>query len=55
MLDDFRPRTLSEVAKAVGSDPFEVMRILVRSGSVPEHLSFSDAQLESIRQALAKG
>lgn len=54
MLDDFRPQTLTEVAKQVGTDPFEVMRVLVVARAVPDHLAFTDDQVQKLRQAMGK-
>jgi hypothetical protein len=54
MLDDFRPSTLTEVARQLGTDPFEVVRILVQSNQVPETLQFKSDQIEKLRQAFGK-
>ena len=54
MLDDFRPLTLTEVARQLGSDPFEVVRLLVKFNQVPDTLQFKADQVEKLRQAAGK-
>lgn len=54
MIDEFRPRTLTEVAKMMGSDPFEVIRLLTAARSVPESLTFTEEQVQRVRQAMGK-
>ena len=54
MLDDFRPLTLTDVARQLGTDPFEVIRVLVQSNQVPETLQFKSDQVEKLRQAFGK-
>lgn len=51
MLDDLRPKTLSEVAKQLGVDPFEVVRLLVVTRTVPERWAFSSDQIDRLRAA----
>jgi hypothetical protein len=51
---DFRPLTLAEVAKALGTQPFEVMRLLVAAGNVPPILLFSPEQVDRLRVMLGK-
>lgn len=49
MLDSLQPKGLTDVAKELGVDPFEVVRLLVASGSVPESLTFTDDQVAAVR------
>lgn len=49
MLDGLRPLGLSAAARALGVDPFEVVRLMVAAGADMEHLQLSPATLESVR------
>jgi len=54
MLEEFVPLTLTDVAKQLGVDPFEVMRLLVVNKSVPEGLAFTPEHVEKLRQVMGK-
>jgi hypothetical protein len=54
MLDEFRPLNLSDVAKQLGTDPFEIVRLLTQSKSVPESWQFKAEQIDRLRQAAGK-
>ncbi len=55
MLDEMRPVGLTDVAKQLGTDPFELMRRLVAAGAVPETLQFTRDQIERLRETVGKG
>jgi hypothetical protein len=54
MLDEFRPLTITDVAKQLQTDPFEVMRLLVAAKAVPEGLVFTPEHVERLRPVVAK-
>lgn len=54
MLDEFRPLTLSDVAKQLGTDPFEVVRLLVQAKAMPDNMQFKAEHVDKLRQALGK-
>lgn len=49
MLDALRPMGLSAAARALGVDPFEVVRLMVASGADMEHLQLSAAGIDAVR------
>lgn len=51
---DFRPLTLAEAAHALGTQPFEVMRLLVAAGNMPPTLLFSPEHVERLRVMLGR-
>ena len=51
MLEDLRPMGLTEVARQLGIDPFEVVRLMVVARMPAEQLRFTSDQVERIRQA----
>lgn len=54
MLDELKPMTLTEAAKALGTDPFELVRVMVASGIAPQTLGFTREQVDRLRQAMEK-
>lgn len=54
MMDDFRPLTLSDVARQLGLDPFEVVRLLVQAGALPDNMQFKAEHVDRLRQATGK-
>lgn len=54
MLDEMRPVGLTEVAKQLGIDPFELVRRMVAAGAVPPTMQFTQAQVERLRQVVGK-
>lgn len=54
MLDEMRAVGLSDVAKQLGIDPFELVRRMVAAGAVPDTLQFTQAQVEKLRQVVGK-
>lgn len=54
MIDEFRQLSLADVAKQLGVDPFEVMRVLVQTGQVPPTLKFKADQVEKLRPLFPK-
>lgn len=49
MLEELRPLGVSDAAKRLGIDVFEVVRLLVASGTTPEHLQLSPDHVERLR------
>ena len=54
MLDEFRPATLSDLARELSIDPLEVMRLLVLQKIPPDKLVFSREQVTRLREALVR-
>ena len=49
MLDELRPLGLTDAAKRLGIDPFEVVRLLVVADAMPEQLHLTDDHVEKVR------
>lgn len=49
MLDEFRPLGLTDAARKLGCDPFEVVRLMVASGHANAGFTFDAATLEQLR------
>lgn len=49
MLEELRPLGISDVAKRLGIDVFEVVRLLVASGNMPTHLQVPSEHVERLR------
>lgn len=49
MLEELRPLGVSDAARRLGVDLFEVVRLLVASGDVPEHLELTPERVEELR------
>lgn len=45
MLDELKPVTLVEAARRIGTDPFEVVRLLVAAGAFPEGTLLIDGEI----------
>ncbi len=45
MLDELEPLGLTEAARRIGTDPFEVVRLLVAAGAVPEGPLLVEAEI----------
>ena len=51
MRDDLRPLSLTDAARSLGIDPFEVVRLLVASEAMPEGAPFLTAErVEALRE-----
>lgn len=50
MLSELLPMNLSDAARRLGVDPFELMRILVATNSVPKDLVFRAAEVDALRE-----
>lgn len=50
MIDEFRPKKLSDAARDLGIDPFELVRLSVAFDTLPENLRFGTDLLELIGQ-----
>jgi len=50
MLEELRPIGLRDVARDLGIDPFEVVRLLVVADAFPERLEFTADHVEQIRK-----
>jgi hypothetical protein len=50
LFEDLRPLGISDAAKQLGIEPFEVVRLLVVANAVPEDLRLSDQHIAKLRQ-----
>ncbi len=50
MLSELQPKGLSDVAKELGVDPFEVVRLLVAADAVPESLNFNAEIIAQLKE-----
>lgn len=50
MLDEFRPLTLTDAARRLGVDPFEVLRLQVAAGIAEPSMTFDAATIDRLRE-----